>query len=132
MSRAHSTWRMTWYDPYHDYPHGSGRTPRDSERHSTRGSAGPGNSARGALARRRDRDRTAAAAGQVRTQAPPSDCAADGQGRGAAKDHGRTRQARPAPRPGIKVAVFALDSSCMVAAVCEWHEVHSAALSEIE
>src|SRR4051794_31906344 len=73
------TWRMTWYDPCHDYHHGSGWTPCDSKRHSTRGSAGPRNSARGALARRRDRDRTAAAAGQVRTQAPPSDCAADGQ-----------------------------------------------------
>jgi predicted nucleic acid-binding protein len=30
------------------------------------------------------------------------------------------------------VAIFAVDTSCMVAAVCEWHEEHAAALSEIE
>lgn len=28
-------------------------------------------------------------------------------------------------------AVFALDSSCMVAAVCSWHEHHAAAVAEI-
>ena len=30
------------------------------------------------------------------------------------------------------MAIFALDTSCMVAAVCEWHEHHTAALMEIE
>jgi predicted nucleic acid-binding protein len=30
------------------------------------------------------------------------------------------------------VAVFAVDTSCMVAAVCTWHEHHAAAASEIE
>src|SRR5262249_7132658 len=33
---------------------------------------------------------------------------------------------------GDDVLIFAVDTSCMVAAVCEWHEDHSAALSEIE
>jgi len=30
------------------------------------------------------------------------------------------------------VAVFAVDTSCMVAAVCTWHEHHAAAAGEIE
>jgi predicted nucleic acid-binding protein len=30
------------------------------------------------------------------------------------------------------MAIFALDSSCMVAAVCEWHQHYAAALAEIE
>jgi predicted nucleic acid-binding protein len=30
------------------------------------------------------------------------------------------------------VAVFAIDTSCVIAAVCEWHEEHHAALTEIE
>jgi predicted nucleic acid-binding protein len=30
------------------------------------------------------------------------------------------------------VATFALDTSCMVAAVCTWHEQHVAAVAEIE
>jgi predicted nucleic acid-binding protein len=29
-------------------------------------------------------------------------------------------------------AIFALDTSCMVAAVCAWHEQHAAAAAEIE
>ena len=30
------------------------------------------------------------------------------------------------------MALFALDTSCMIAAVCEWHEHHAAAVAEIE
>ena len=30
------------------------------------------------------------------------------------------------------VAIFAVDTSCMVAAVCSWHEHHEAAAAEIE
>ena len=30
------------------------------------------------------------------------------------------------------VAIFAVDTSCMVAAVCSWHEHHQAAAAEIE
>jgi predicted nucleic acid-binding protein len=30
------------------------------------------------------------------------------------------------------VAIFAVDSSCMVAAICDWHEHSAAALTEIE
>lgn len=30
------------------------------------------------------------------------------------------------------MSTFALDTSCMVAAVCEWHERHAAAASEID
>lgn len=33
---------------------------------------------------------------------------------------------------GADVPAFALDSSCMVAAVCSWHERHAAAAAEIE
>lgn len=32
----------------------------------------------------------------------------------------------------MRLAAFALDTSCMVAAVCTWHEHHAAALAAIE
>src|SRR6266508_3274050 len=39
---------------------------------------------------------------------------------------------RPRDAAGPDMAAFALDTSCMVAAVCTWHERHLAAVGAIE
>src|SRR5687767_1526011 len=83
------------------------------------------------MARRRHRDRAAAAGGQAGTKGPPARGQARHKNANAPDDDGGTDSQRSGEASALTVPTFSLDTSCIVAAVCTWHEHHDAAVKEI-
>src|SRR5439155_4456381 len=98
----------------------------------TRGRSTARRGAGRAPGRRAHRDRAGHGAGAARAPRAPHRRPGAGGRRTVERRGRREDPRRPAPRARLARAGLPPDTSCLVAAVCAWHEHHAAAAREIE